>query len=872
MRDQLAREGRLGARVLTLAGVAGRLAGGFERAASASEMRRALQEGPLPKLGSLDAIAELPGFARAAAGTLQAAWNAGIDLAEQAAAPGAHERWAGLAALEEHVRAQLPAGVCLPRELVAAAHARVRLAPKLLGDVTLERVDEVPSLYRPLLLAIATFVPVTWHRLDDRVPAWAGDAFVCVAAVAHAPSRELFSCADPAHEALEALRWVRRLLAEGVPASDIAVGAVDVASYDDAIRAVAAEARLPLHAAHGAPALATPAGQFAAALAEALLNGPDQENIRRVVASGRAAADPVLGALPEDWCAELNPDAALDSVPHWRRALESLQERAPHLAQLVLRLVMDLSVGQSAAPTVGDRWLTGAARDAWRHALTEGPAAALPSSLQRLRLTDGVDPASAAVWGSAAVLLGWPRRYVRLLGLSARSWPRRGSDEDPLLPARVLGDEVLTERTTPRRDTEHLLALLRSTVGTLVLSRPRRGGDGRQQSPSPLWHALLDGATETEVTPREGTRHAVHEADRRASRRLELAADPEMQRARRAFLAAFEPALSANDGLVRPEHPAVMRALHRRHSATSLRKLLRNPHGFVATYALGWAQPSPQRRLLALEAMERGNLLHELLEAALTTLRRRGELGEHDEARLTVVVERECERVAERWELERPVPPPLAWQAELKRARRLAVEMLMYGGEPFPGQRSYAELPFGFDRPEDGDAGAQLWPPNAEVTLPGTGVRLRGVIDRLDLDEENRRVRVIDYKSGKQRKNDGGLNAGEELQRTLYTAVVKQLLGAEYAVEAGLLYAGASEPLILEDPDASVRQLAEAVNAATDLLRRGKAVAGPDVKSGYEETLLAYPSTGTGFYFDKVKGDALAAERVELDRILGLSA
>ena len=872
VRDQLAREGRLGASVLSLAGVAARLAGGFGRAVAASEVRRALQAPPLAELDDLKRVAGLPGFARAAAGTLQAAWDADLDLAARAATPGADARWAELVALERHVRAQLPAGTLLPRELVAAARARAHLAPRLLGDLTLERLDDVPPLYRELLLDIAEHVRVVWHRLDDAEPAWAPGAFDRVPAVERAPARELVSCADPAHEALEALRWVRSLLASGVPASDIAVGAVDVASYDDVVHTQAAAAELPLHAAHGVAALTTPAGQFAAALADALLAGPDQARVRRVIATARAAGDEGLGALPEAWCADLDPDAALDGVPRWRRALEPLAESAPQLAEVVLRLVMDLSVGPAAANTVGERWLSGAAKQAWRHALTEGPAAALPASLQRLRLDDGVDPATAVVWGSAGALLGWPRAHVRLLGLSARSWPRRGSDEDPLLPRRVLGDEVLTERTLARRDTEHLLALLRSTTTTLVASRPRRGSDGRQQSPSPLWRTLLTGATEREVTPREGTQHALHEADRRASRRRELAADPAMQRARAAFQAAFALELGPHDGLVRPRHPAVTRALQRRHSATSLRKLLRNPHGFVATYALGWTQPRPQRRVLALEPVDRGSLLHELLEDALTELQRRGALTEHDEARLHEVVEAACGRVAERWELERPVPPPLAWQAELKRARRVAVEMLALAGEPYPGQRSYAELPFGFEaRAGDGDV-PRLWPPDAEVTLPGTDLRLRGVIDRLDLDEANRRVRVIDYKSGKDRELKSDLEGGEELQRTIYTAVVKQLLGAEYTVEAGLLYAGASAPRTLTDPDASVRQLADAVNEAVGLLERGRVLPGPGVTSPYEETLLAYPATGAHYYYERVKRQAIDAERGELDRLLGITA
>lgn len=870
VRDRIAREGRLGQRVLTLPGLAARLAGGFSALVPASEVRRALQEPPLQELSDLERIAVLPGFARAAAATLHAAWNADLDLAAEARASAADPRWAELAALETHVRAHLPRGAQLPRDLVAAARARAHLAEVLLGDVTLESVDEVPPLYRPLLLDVAEHVRVRWRPPAGARPTWVGAAIDVEAAVEHQPALSFVSCADPAHEALEAMRWVRQLLVSGVPASDIAVAAVDVAAYDDRIRALVVASGLPVHAAQGLAALGTPGGQFAASFADALLLGPNQERVRRLVASAKAAADPVIGALPDDWSAELKPDAALGSVPQWRRALAALQGRSPRVAELLLRLVVDLSVGVGAAATLGERWLSGAALGMWRHALTEGPASALPTSLQRIRVSDGVDPATAVVWAPAATLLGWPRPHVRLLGLSGRSWPRRGSDEDPLLPSRVLGDKTLFERTPAKRDADHLSALLASTGAEAVLSRSRRGSDGRRQSPSPLLRGLLAGADEVERAPRQGAGHAVSEADRLASRRVELRSDPRMNRALRAYRSALDPALGAHDGRVRRRHPVIMRALGRRHSATSLRKLLRNPHGFVATYALGWSEPQPQRELLSLDPLGRGSLLHEVLEAALDALRERGQpLG--DLEAITAVVKEACAQAGERWELERPVPPPVAWRAELERAARVAVRMLTVAGEPSAGQRSYAEVRFGYD--PNGDAGANglPWPPDAEVKLPGTDLRLRGVIDRLDIDEANRHVRVIDYKSGKGRDLNGDLDEGQELQRTLYTVVARELLGEEYTVEAGLLHADAEEPLLLEDPDGSIELLSAAAQEAARLLADGHAVPGPGITDPFEENLLAYPASGPHLY-RLVKGEALEQARGELDRLLAVTA
>src|SRR5690554_6306090 len=572
IRDQIAQERQLGHRVLTLPGLAARLAGGFVGSVSAGQVRQALREPPLERLADLARIADLPGFGRAASATLNAVWNAGIDVSARAAAPDADVRWVELAALEDHVRAAAPAGALLPPELVAAAMQRAHLAPSLVGDVRLERVDEVAPLYRPLLARLAEVVPTSWRLPFGARAEWAaGTPIEIIQSEAAQPQLSVESCADPAHEALVALRWVRRLLVAGVPAEQIAVTAVDVRAYDDHMQNLAASSQLPIHFANGTAFVSTPAGQFCAAMADALLNGPDQQRIRRLWSCAGDAQDQQIGALPPEWCADIAPDASLGSVGHWSRALEKLREKAPRTGELMLRLVTDLSMGPGNAAAIGERWLTGKAQQAWRGALAEGPAEALPSSLQRLRLSDDEDPARSVIWAPAASLLAWPRAHVRLLGLSARSWPRRTSDEDPLLPERLLGSQTLRERTTARRDTDHFRALLSQTSTEAVLSRPRRGSDGRKQSISPLLRELPKETPTREQLPREGTDHALTEADRRASNMAELQQDPALRRAYGAFRAHYhDPSLTPHDGVVRAGHPVVRRALGRRHSATSL--------------------------------------------------------------------------------------------------------------------------------------------------------------------------------------------------------------------------------------------------------------------------------------------------------------
>ena len=865
VRDAITREGALGAGVVTLAGLATRLSGGFAQPVSSRELKSVLQAPPIDEASSLAGIATLPGFARAAANTLRAAWNAGLDLSANASAPGAHSRWAELAALERHVDQATGPGTWLPTRIASAALQRVERAQALVGDVVLERLADVPPLYRPLLEALTAHVKVTWRLPGGLTPDWRPSAVELEAAERHTPTIAIESCADPTHEALEALRWVRHLLVSGVPADQIAIAAVDVSAYDAALHSLASQSGLRVHFGHGSPLTTTASGQFAAALADALHNGADQWRVRRLIGAATTAGDPVLGALPPDWSEGISPDAALGTPAHWRRALER-SGRSPHLTDLLMRLVLDLALGPAAAASVGQRWLSGTAALSWQAALAEGPAEALESSLLRLRVSDSVDPATAVTWCSAESLAGWPRTHVRLLGLSARSWPRRSSDDDPLLPKRVLGEHVLHEQSTARRDSQTLTTLLAQTSEHVTLSRPRRGGDGRKLSPSPLLRGLT-GAAELERLPKRGTVHALSEADRRSSRQDELATDPAMRRAVAAFAAARDPNLTAHDGLVRPNHPVVLRAVARPLSATSLKRLLLNPQGFVASYGLGWTEPQPESEALQLDAARRGSLLHEILEACNARIEERGGFGALATSELESLAQDSAEATRIRWELQGPVPPPLAWQAELERAVRTAVGMLSVTWTGFEGGRSYAEVRFGFDRAHEQQDARGPWSATAQVVLPGTDLRLRGVIDRLDVDEAGTRVRVIDYKSGNPRKHEGNLDQGNELQRALYAMAVKQLLGEEYDVEAGLLYAGASEPDFVPDAEAGALQLGQAAQEALSLLADGKVFVGPAVTSLYEETLLALPSFGAGYYY-AVKGAALTRERERLDALL----
>ena len=161
----------------------------------------------------------------------------------------------------------------------SALQERLARNPGIILETLAEAAGEKPradTLYRdefllkrPLLQALTAHIPVRWTAGPRSVPAWLGGTGVTVArAPAHAPGISAASAATAYHEAIEAMRWARSLLASGIPASEIAIATASPADYDDHFLALRADANIDLHFIHGIRTVATREGQAAAALAD----------------------------------------------------------------------------------------------------------------------------------------------------------------------------------------------------------------------------------------------------------------------------------------------------------------------------------------------------------------------------------------------------------------------------------------------------------------------------------------------------------------------------------------------------------------------------------------------------------------------------
>ena len=320
LRLEAARGQRHGLQIMTFERLAARLAGGLVQPVDDDALWEAIMAVlPETALGELDGIKALPGMVSAAADTLRKAWRAGVDLQARARE---HPRLHSIASLEAAVVGALPPAMMRPADLVAAGSARLEHVPALFGSIEIVGITELSPVWRPLLHALAVHVPVRWIAGPRPVPDWLdGAAIEIVRDATQSPDVAAVSAATTYHEAVEAMRWARELLASGrAEPADIAIASATPADYDDHLLALRADASLDLHFVHGVKVTASREGQAAAALADILLRGLSQTRMRRLNTLLRGYPGP-FADLPDGWMRPLPGDAPLSSRSLRRRTL-----------------------------------------------------------------------------------------------------------------------------------------------------------------------------------------------------------------------------------------------------------------------------------------------------------------------------------------------------------------------------------------------------------------------------------------------------------------------------------------------------------------------------------------------------------------------
>jgi hypothetical protein len=836
-----ANAGDIGLQILSFAQLAARLAGGFVRPITAEILEPAVQAALNKKVfKEIERVRRLPGLTRAAARTLQKVWNADIDL--DATATPAAPRFQDLAAIERHVREQLPAGMLLPRDLCAAALARVERAPVLLGPVRIENIAWIPPVWRKLLNGLRETVPVEWVAPGIAEHSWFSGAVERVELTNRIENGEIVSCADPHHEVVESLRWTRNLLsAKAAKPRDIAITAAAPAVWDEHFLGLAANAGLRIHFSHGTLALSVRDGQRCAALADLLVRGLSEQRVLRLLALC-AGEGTELDRLPANWFRALPRGASLLRLEDWGRVLKRAESGGTaEIGPVLLPLLKVLTRGPQASAEAGTLFLRRRSRTIWETALRAAPPHAIELTLQNIRLADESDPADSVVWGPAMHLAASPRPWVRLLGLTSGSWPRQRM-EDAILPEHIVPARQLDPDSIAESDRRSFSVITGCATGGLVLSRSRRNAQGNRLGESPL---LPAGQTVRALTRARIPEHAFSESDRLMARPSEAAGLDRVKSASQCWRDWHANALTPHDGQFSRQHPGIVRALARTQSPTSLQLLLRGPLGFVWKYGLGWWAPVEPEQPLTITPDALGKLVHELLRRAVDALEPSPGFALASPEQIETTVQAAAETVHQQWPLEAPVPPQLLWKNTVAHAARIAVTALNFGKTSENDTQSWTEVPFG--NPKLINPGRALpWDPKLPVTVPGTEIRIQGTIDRLDLRRAKNAVRVTDYKTGAcpQKPELIVIRGGAELQRSLYALACRELLPDCDRIAARLLYlAGEPRDVQLQDLDGALRQISEFVACACESLRRGVALPGLDADSPQSDLRLAMPAS-----------------------------
>ncbi|MET2831167.1 PD-(D/E)XK nuclease family protein [Mesorhizobium shangrilense] len=832
-----ARAGNHGRDIATLPLVAARLAGGFSRPADRAILVPVVAQA-LAELAfeELEPVKTRPGMARAVIATLARVWAADIRFDDPRYASA---RLSDLGRIETYLRSHLPMGALLPRDLRDRAIAGAGRARATVGDLHFHRLISIDPLWRPLIAALAAVVQTTWDAPGTRDRSWFPGTIL---PTAMRPPQDLICdvCADPRAEVVEALRWARELLSDGTTqASDIAITSADLGTWDDHMLVLAADADLPIHFASGVSALSTRAGQACAALADAMINGLSQDRVRRL-----SLLSPYLSeALPADWMKGIPTEAGLFEPEHWARSLESLSRSdSSSIAATLMPVLRDLEVGPKASVKLGETLLRGKSLGLWQEALRLGPSAAMGMTLASMRIADESDPANNIVWARATELVGAPRQHMRLLGLSSRSWPRRDS-ADPLLPDHVLSEHDLVDLPGLERDRLAFEILVSHPGSSVMLSRSRRSADGAFLARS----ALLQRKVTERPRPRtRAPEHAFSEVDRLLARPDDALALPRILSVISCWTdwtRRLEP--TPHDGGYRKDHPAVVRALNMPQSATSVRRLLRDPLGFVWLRALAMTAPELAVEPLQFDPVTFGDLVHELLRLAIERIEPTPSLVGATPEEIENALGAAARDIAERWPLTQAVPPRLLWLDTIDEARRRARRGLTIDERFGPGTRSFSEIPFG--NPQSPAERSDPWDERQEVVIGQSGIRLKGRIDRVDVKPDRLGVRMSDYKTGTTPRNvrDVILDGGAEVQRALYAITIKQLIPEASTIIARLIYLDTTVPAAGLDGDTLERAegtLLRFIDIAVEGLRNGVAYPGPDAFAGYNDLRIALPA------------------------------
>jgi RecB family exonuclease len=641
-------------------------------------------------------------------------------------------------------------------------------------------------------------------------------------------------------EVREVMARIRAMIDQGTPPSDIAVVA---RSVDDRLASlVTREARayrLEVTPRRGRRLASHPWGRAVLDLLRIR-----RERFHREVIVSLAAAPFRKGTIPDGaYAAELDEAARKAEIPggtsaRIRKMVPSLmpwlQPRIELLAETVAAFErLSRGTEESKRAAAWAEWLE-RLTDSLRFRVEEDLAAAeslaglaellrMPAlaetSLDALELSSLLDslpdlpPETTAgdpVWfGDLMTFRGRSFPHVFGVAMQQEEFPQRRT-EDVLLPneeRRALGVREIADG----REEERLLFELLRDGATDSLHLSYSAGDGIRRSwrPSMFLKDLALGTASDEaersrivrsfdrwVGERDEGAPLASSLAEQAAARVVSGGEISHLLARQLRLATTSGTRSAYDGHLTPA-PPFETAIAARLLELSPRRVETFgvcPHRFFLETVLKVADVEEPEWELELTQRRRGLLEHKILErfyrnlpeAELLAMRGRDELLPSLKERLQDLLDSEFDQ----HERQYPAASELLRRIERKLALGVLARFLVRDANDLVARDlrpRWFELSFGSssreERPPD-------FPP-VTIEVGGTEIRLRGRIDRVDISPDGKRIRVVDYKTGKGNRQTGieaKIEKGHALQLPIYALAAGSIFGiAPPAISAAIL-------------------------------------------------------------------------------------
>jgi ATP-dependent helicase/nuclease subunit B len=379
--------------------------------------------------------------------------------------------------------------------------------------------------------------------------------------------------------------------------------------------------------------------------------------------------------------------------------------------------------------------------------------------------------------------------YLFILGMSEGEFPTPPPPDALFSPGEREQHPLPLLRYRPALDASLWWQVLCTFSRKLYLLRPRLDDNGATWLPSPYWDEILEKVPNVDVENipigyLANIEHACSPGELLLAlvARHAQAAPPELEPQ---WLAAqYAGAImqqrrswnppGAFEGYI--QSPALQAELSQRYSpsygwsVSKLNSYGNCPYGFFVQLVLGLeARPEPEE---GLNAMQRGTLLHAMLELLFQRIASRGlNLIIENLTAIQEILEDVCLDIFPRAPQRYGFRPSALWRHEQLELQRLVAALVSWechgNGNTARFHPYLQEVRFGIP-------GSRL--PNLHLDRhAGEPFNIHGVIDRVDRDEEGN-LRVIDYKSGSSTISKNDIRRGYALQTALYSMAAERLI------------------------------------------------------------------------------------------------